>query len=749
MKNRKMLDVIGEADEMFVNEADPTKQKAKSKAKFNWIAVLSAAACFLLILNISIIVPLLANNDEPSDPIGNSGLNHITQDGLLQNNSSKPSDDSTDSSTPSQGSTDHIQNPDVNEGEDGDKEIYSPDMQFLKNPQLLGALDKYFNYGYNGSIGDAMDKVEEELEDAFENEMNQPEKDQVTSDLGDGISPDLNDNQVTGVREGDIAKRSDKHLFYLRGTTLYVYSINGSASKAECMLPLGSYLEKAEELVSGLNRDKWEQIDDGYDAWQMYLSDDYKTLTIFISPDYEPKLATGVITLDVSAAPTVEFKDFKIFAGEYVTSRFVGDEILLFTKYTVNKYFDTENPMAYIPFYTEGEETRYTNDIYFPNELTASTYITVSRISQKKLRVLESVSYLSYSENIYVSGENVYLTREIPLEGFAWEFDFIETTDEDQSYRKFEPIDTEIAVIGYKSALFQNRGTVTVNGYVHNQYSLDEFEGILRVAPTSYIKNDGEKELSNPLTDVDIGYSSSASLWCINISTMKVVASVENFAPLDDVVRSVRFDGTAAYVCTSLQKLIFSDPVFFFDLSDLDNITYTDTGIIEGYSSSLINIGGGYLVGIGYTNNSTLKIEVYKEENGAVVTVCIEEFAKTNFSTDYKSYYVNRESHLLGLAISTYSNETKRYEDSYLLLHFDGEYFDKVMALGESHNNQGSVRAFYEKDYLYVVTDVGFYTFEVGRLNNLPFVSSDGTNTGASDAIDTDNTTTRPSGPAW
>lgn len=727
MKNRKMLDIIGEADQRYISEADPTRAKIKSRSKSKWLTVLSAAACLLLILNVAIIVPLLANRDEPTNPSG-SDLNHI-QGGIIQNQSSTQNS--------------HIQNPDINGGDDQGEEIYTPDMQFLKNPQLLGALDKYFNRGY----GDAFDKVEEESQDALESDQNQLNKDGVMGDLSDSISPDLNDNQVTGVREGDIAKRSDKHLFYLRGTTLYVYSINGGASKAECMLPLGSYLEKAEELVSGLDYDRWkEEIDDGYDDWQMYLSDDYKTLTIFITPDYKPQLATGVITLDVSAAPTVEFKDFKIFAGEYVTSRFVGDEILLFTKYTVNKYFDTENPMAYIPFYTEGDETRYTNDIYFPSDLTASTYITVSRISQKKLRVLESVSYLSYSENIYVSTENIFLTREIPVEG-AWENPWLDILDGDYSYRKFEPIDTEIAVIGYKSALFQNRGTATIKGYVHNQYSLDEYEGILRVATTSYIKNDiyGEALKDEYLIENDNSeYDSSASLWCIDISTMEVVASVENFAPIDDIVRSVRFDGTNAYVCTSLQQLIFSDPVYFFDLSDLENITYTDTGIIEGYSSSLINIGGGYLIGIGRTNTSTLKIEVYKEENGAVVTVCVEEFAKTNFSTDYKSYYVNRESHLLGLAISSYSNETKKYEDAYLLLHFDGEYFDKVMALSTSHNSQGSVRAFYESNYLYIVSDVGFYTYDVGRLHSLPFVSTDDTNTGIADeGTGTNN------GPAW
>lgn len=728
MKNRKMLDVLGFADEKYVSEADPTKQKSVSKSKFSWITVLSAAACFLLILNIAIIVPILANKDEPTAPNNSGGLNHIQNGGdIIQNNSS----------TPTQNTTDHIQNPNVDNGEENGGEEYTPDMQFLKNPQLLGALDKYFDKDYADGkdeiMGDLSDKLQEETQEQLESDKGEsfhPDggniNDALEKDENDStISPDLNDNQVQGVSEADIAKRSDTHLFYLRGTTLYVYSINGAASKAECVLPLGGYLEQletlAQELISLSNGDMYEVLDTA--QWEMYLSADFKTLTIIATTNSYLPCATGMVILDVSNAPTVEFKDFKIFAGEYVTSRVVGDEMLLFTKYRVPKGYNKENPMAYVPFYVQNGETRYTNDIYFPSELSGNAYITVTRLSQNKLRVLESVSYLSYSDNIYVSKENVYLTREIPLSGISGN-QFLEKVEIDEmdpnnSYRQFEAMDTEIAVIGYNSALFQNRGTAVIKGYVHNQYSFDEYEGIIRVATTSYVERENG------------GYVSSASLWCIDISTMEIAASVENFAPSGDVVRSARFDGTMAYVCTSLQKLIFSDPVFFFDLSDLNNITYSDTGIIDGYSSSLINIGGGYLVGIGYGNNSsTLKIEVYKEEDNKVVTVCVEEFSRTYFSTDYKSYYVDRTNHLLGLAISTYSDDSKKYEDSYLLLHFDGEYFDKVIALGINHNSEDSVRAFYEKSYLYVVTDKEFNAFEVGRLNGLPFVSTDGEVTG-------------------
>lgn len=683
MKNRKMLDIMGLADEKYVLEADPKSKKRISMSKFKWTTFLSAAACLLLILNVAIIVPILMSKDETtppgSDAPGNGNI-------VIQNPSSK--DDPSDK-----------------------EDEYTPDMQFLKNPALLGAIDAYYKNG--GSL----EKVEGTLENESDS-MQDASQEEISDQLKDFIT-DINDNQVDGISEGDIAKRSDKYLYYLNGTTLYVYSINGGASKAECVLPLDGYVEKMNSISNSL-AEGLEEIEkiDGTEPFEMYLSKDFKTLTIIIkSEEYYGNDMTGIVTIDVSASPTIEFKDFKVFSGEYITSRVVDDEILLFTKYYAPKKYDTEHPETYIPFYLidKFEDFRYSDAIYFPPKLSSSTYITVSRIDQKKLRVQESVSYLSYSEDIYVSQENIFLTRPISVAesvGFA-------------------PIDTEIAVIGYKSDLFQNKGSVTVKGYVKDQYSLDEYEGILRVATTSYIKESDR-------------YVSTASLFCIDIEKMEIEASVECFAPKSEIVRSVRFDGTNGYICTSYQEVLI-DPVFFFDLSDLSNITYTETGEIDGYSSSLINIGGGYVIGIGYGDNtSTLKIEAYKQNGDSVVPVCYEVFAKTKFSTNYKSYLVDRENHLLGLAVSTYAAETGAYEDSYLLLHFNGEFFDKMVAVEISHKNTGSARAFYEDKFLYVVTDSDFNAYGVGSLRDLPFTSADGTTSGVQGG--TDQT---PNGPAW
>ena len=137
----------------------------------------------------------------------------------------------------------------------------------------------------------------------------------------------------------------------------------------------------------------------------------------------------------------------------------------------------------------------------------------------------------------------------------------------------------------------------------------------------------------------------NANLYCISLESFDVIASVEGFAPEGENVHSVRFDGTAAYVCTAVStKVQVLDPVFFFDLSDLNNITYKDTGTIEGMSTSLIHYGDGYLIGIGngvYNGNDSrevLKIEVYKENGDVVVPICKYDLMPVQFSDEYKAY---------------------------------------------------------------------------------------------------------------
>lgn len=683
MKDENKLDIMELAEDRFVEEADPTgtgislsaqapviATVQKPKPKFKWSTILASAACLLLVLNAVIFAPILFDRDDPVIPSG----------------------DTTDTSDP----LNQVQNPSNNDDDRSDTN--ADNTVLVGNGAIIEALDQFFNTSSNDSnvnLEDAQDKVEEELDSSLD------------------LSTDINDNQENGISEGDIIKISDKHIFYLKNKTLMVYTINKEKSELVAMMPLSNYVDSMDNFVSSLSPsdDELEKLDESKTGWEMFLSADYKTLTVLAHSGYNSN-ATGVLTFNVENAPSIKLVDFKTISGKYVTSRMINGELLLFTSYSIARRYDKSNPLSYMPFYIENDKEHLAENVYFPGTISSSSYLMITRLGSYGVEVMESAAYLSYDALVYVSENNIYLTRTTQLNSNGQEiinsnrYDII--LDESfigEEKRPNAPHKTEIAVIGYTTPLFVNKGVIKIDGYLKNQYSLDEENGILRAVTTTAVKKTNQSFTS---------YDSSASLFCIDLNRMTIVANVDNFAPVGEVVRSVRYEGDYAYVCTSYRHVLV-DPVFYFDLSDLENITYTQTDEIDGYSSSLINLGNGYVMGVGVGDTpSTLKIEVFKESNGKVVSIDSFEMSNVSFSTDYKSYYVNRDLRIIGLGVRTSSNSTN---NKYVCLYFDGYELREVVNSTIEFSSIHSVRGFYLNQYYYIVTDKGITTFDIGPMD--------------------------------
>ena len=154
-----------------------------------------------------------------------------------------------------------------------------------------------------------------------------------------------------------------------------------------------------------------------------------------------------------------------------------------------------------------------------------------------------------------------------------------------------------------------------------------------------------------------------------------------------------------------------SDPVFFFDLSDISNITYKDTGTIEGFSTSLIQFGDGYLLGIGREDWSTFKAEIYTETDDGVEGFCAYTLSGATYSPVYKSYYVDRENRLIGLGITDQSG--KNYEESrYILLRFDGYNLIELLNVPLEGENECK-RGVCIDDYVYLFGKNDFKVFSL------------------------------------
>ena len=503
---------------------------------------------------------------------------------------------------------------------------------------------------------------------------------------------EVTDNQVAGVIEADLIKRSDTHIFYLSDNVLRIYSIEGEDSRL-----MGIYDIKKYGIVDLF-------------AQEFFLSSDCRTLTVIC--EYLDKVdstyisMTKIVTLDVSNPTSVQEISNVDVSGQYLSSRLTEHGLLLMTTMRCHAV-SFGDVRTFIPGICTANKSYYLalDDIICPDTLSNANYTVMLLMDDVGTTVKDAVAYLSYAEDVYVSKNAIYATRSYNEYGAT------------ENGRQHYTTVSEISCIGYSADGFDKRGSVIVDGYVLDQYSMDEYEGMLRVFTTTQAST---KRVSSYYGNHEIalmparGGNTSASLYVIDLASMQITASVEKFAPVGETVRSARFEGNTAYACTAVQQ---TDPVFFFDLSDLDNITVKETGTIAGFSTSLIDFGDGYLLGIGRgSNGNELKLEVYTEGENKVESYCVYERPCTDYSPEYKSYYIDRQNGIVGLGIYTWDKivyeehhaySYDNYRFAYIVLHFDGESIREVLHIEYpgSRGNLPGMRGVYIDGYYYVLND--------------------------------------------
>ncbi len=637
MKKKNWYRSLSLADDKYVAEADPNNAIKFKRSKV-YVSIMAACACFaLLFCNLWLFIPF---NTDPPDVSQYADSEYY---GLIQK---------------------------LNV-------LTFEQPKYKNNAQRIWRSLQNFSFGFSKAESDAMDIGNSS-----------------PTYSGDGEAPtstyqETTDNQVEGVIEADLIKRSDTHIYYLDKGYLRVFSIDKENTK-----------DIARYDLNQLNIADNEQC-------EFYLSSDCKTVTLVTvklpSHHNSTDRYVRVISLDVSDPRNIVKKEEFSITGNYMSSRITNGSILLLTEFVVNKQtIDFDDETTFIPQIDEGNGPRSlpASSIVYPDNLFNTRYTVVIKLDEKTLDLKGTAAYLSYSEDVYVSESHVFLTNM-----FA---DKIENSNGTVTRNTM----TEISCLSYGGDSFERKGSATVRGYVKDKWSMDEYNGILRVFTTTNattvrerMDNDGN---ASSMSLKVAGVNSNASLYCIDLSTFETVASVIDFAPFGDDIRSARFDKNTAYACTAIEV---TDPVFFFDLSDLNNITVKDTGTIEGFSTSLINLGNGYLLGIGRESNSrSFKVEVYEETENGVRSVCSYK-RKASYSDDYKSYYVDRQNQLIGVGIVDYN-----YSDSsrYILLHFDGYELSKLVEV-PLLGNTGNMRGVYIDGYMYMF---GQNDFKVTKVFN-------------------------------
>ena len=636
MRKKKMLESMSMLDDAYVAEAAP-KGRTKKRA---WITVAAAAACFGILL-------------------GSVGIYRL------------------------------VNRPDTLDNIDAYRESeYYPLMEKLKGFKDTQAIAYANDFSLLarvfGSFGAKTGDAEAEM--AVDGAA--PGNTTGNSATGDQSYQETTDNQVEGVIEGDLVKRSDRYIYYLDKTApcLYVYEIAGENTEKVGTFPIMLTEEEP-------NRFAYRSF-----AWEMYLSQDCRTLSV-IAPyvfnrcDDRYRRETAVLSLDVANPSAIAEKGRVTVAGEYHSSRIVDGKIYLLNRFWVSGPWDWEKEETFVPQIDcgNGFESLPMSKISMPEDVTSPAYTVISRIDEQTLTMEDSIACLSFVDDLYASRESMYLVR-----GYV--------DNQTDGKDRYETRKSDILRVSF-AGTFTVKQTATVDGWIKDQYSLDEYEGMLRVVATTWSAHYREEKNGAYSSIAQMSREENASLYVLDIESMQKLSAVERFAPTGETVQSVRFHDTRAYVCTAIVQ---TDPVFFFDLSDINHITYTDTGTIPGFSTSLIQYPDGILLGIGEENSST-KVEIYVECDNTVVSLdkyLVSKNGNANYySTDYKTYLIDRESGLFGFVCQSVPGGP-----TYYVLKIENGGIRQVASMDfkTSGHMLADFRGVYIDGYVYVLADEEF-----------------------------------------
>ena len=455
-----------------------------------------------------------------------------------------------------------------------------------------------------------------------------------------------------GVDEGDVVKTDGKYLYILKSdSSVKIVDIQSSEMELVSTVTLDQLNESIEEIylednqlilvTSGYDSSMEEQESDVY-AVDRYT---YAAVSVYDISDREHPQQTGRMTQE----------------GTYRQSRKNGNYFYLLTQYSpsIGESVDDSDVMPLV-----NEEKVTVNNIYLPSDLNQPDYLVVSGTDLSDLqKPVSTKAIVSGASDFYMSTDSLYICCQ------NWEHGKSST-----QILKFSCVDGEITA----------SNMAELPGYLNDTFSLDEYDGYLRVLTTE----DGNGESNNLFVlDEDMN----------TISTIRDIASGET-------IRSARFVGDMGYFVTFRQ----TDPLFCVDLSDPENPEILSELKISGFSSYLHMYGENRLLGIGYEADEDtgiqtgVKLSMFDISDPENVTeenkYVIKDAYYLPFDYNYKAITIDADKNLIGFVC----------DEEYMVFRYDGEKgFENVLTYTMSDNNywdgQEACRGVYAGGRFYIV----------------------------------------------
>jgi uncharacterized secreted protein with C-terminal beta-propeller domain len=425
----------------------------------------------------------------------------------------------------------------------------------------------------------------------------------------DSVDFSETNTQVKGIDEADIVKTDGTYIYALFNGELRIYTAAG-ADTALLSRTKAADSERYYEDEWNWAKVEGEKSDYSYNSWknaeEMFILGDTAVVIANCGENangqvdgewrYEDKSYVLADFYDISDRANPVLVSSAGQDGYYQSSRLMDGKLYLITnKYNYGWYgykIDESMPREYVPIlYTDGDAEPVAVDrICWPETTEESSYTVVGRYDVAGRAMEDSLSVLGAGNTFYMSKNYLYLADSRYFNDLTNEFnESIYRVEEYASGDRTELL--KLSVTGPMEIV----ATGTVDGDLLNQFSMDEYNGYLRVVTTSWnnayqIWNDDEREFSN-WKYLESGQTNGLYIFD---ESMNLTGSVASLAP-DERVYSVRFDGEVGYFVTFRQV----DPLFAVNLSDPANPTVMSALKIPGFSRYMHPWSEGLLFGLG------------------------------------------------------------------------------------------------------------------------------------------------------
>lgn len=386
-------------------------------------------------------------------------------------------------------------------------------------------------------------------------------------------------NQVAGVQEPDTVKTDGRFLYSLSAgeNVLHITRAdNGVLSAAASIDPVGDSAVVAEI------RERLREFADGtagrrdasfFRCTEFLLGGNRLTLLLTVPaqwylsllpdlPDYGYYNILGHSTLamvyDVADPTAPALVNEFLLSGSYGTARQIGGQVFVMTG---ERAVRSENVYELLPSCRAGGKMLYPSggDICIAADAATPYFTSVSVLDTSgRSRCTDIKTFLGFSSQLYMNAESLYLS--------GARYDGSAKTQLVRFSRTGDGL--EFAAEG------------CVPGSLLNQFSMDEYDGVLRVAVTETGRN---------------GESTNSLYTLRQEGGALVVAGALTGMGITERIYGVRFFGETGYIVTFRQ----TDPLYTLDLSDPERPRLCSELKITGYSAYLHVYGAGRLFGFG------------------------------------------------------------------------------------------------------------------------------------------------------